>query len=114
MEGVMVIMVTSCIITYASTSVAPRTVVVGANDSTARHCLLTPLLETPVYSQASLAHSLVVSWLLSPGSWCTQGIFVPSMCLFPQFCGISVIKPRWPSKSIFLGFSVHLPDPSPG
>ena len=29
--------------------------------------------ETPGYSQANLAQSLVVSLLLSSGSWCTQG-----------------------------------------
>ena len=33
----------------------------------------TPPLETPGHSQASLGESLVVSLLLSPGSWCAQG-----------------------------------------
>ena len=32
----------------------------------------TPPPETPGHSQASLGQSLVVSLLLSPGSWCTQ------------------------------------------
>ena len=32
----------------------------------------------------SLGQSLVGSLLLSPGSWCTQVLFVPSKSLFPQ------------------------------
>ena len=43
------------------------------------------LLET----QASLGQSLVESLLLSPGSWCTEVLFVPSKSLFPQPCVIS-------------------------
>ena len=42
-------------------------------DPTAGHCRLTPPLETPGHSQASLAQSLVGTLLLSPGSWYTQG-----------------------------------------
>ena len=30
--------------------------------------------------------SFVGSLLFSPGSWCTQILFVPSKSLFPQFC----------------------------
>ena len=37
-----------------------------------------PLPETPGQSQANLGESLVCSLLLSPGSWGTQGFFVPS------------------------------------
>ena len=36
------------------------------------HHRSTPLPETPGHSQASLGQSLVVSLLLSPGSWCAQ------------------------------------------
>ena len=38
----------------------------------------------------------VVSFLLGPGAHKVS--FVPSMCLFPQSCGSSVIKSHWPSK----------------
>ena len=43
-----------------------------------------PPMETPGYSQASLSQSLVQSLLLSPGSWCTNVLFVPSESLFPN------------------------------
>ena len=46
----------------------------------------TPPWETPEYSWASLGQSLVGSLLLSPGSWCIQGLFVPFKSLFPQSC----------------------------
>ena len=49
----------------------------------------TPPLETPGHSRASLGQSLVGSLLLSPGSWCTKVLFVPSKTLFPQYCIIS-------------------------
>ena len=52
---------------------SPRTVVFSTSDPAAGHCRLTPVLETPGHSQASLAQSLVGTLLLSPGSWCTQG-----------------------------------------
>ena len=42
--------------------------------------------ETPGHSRASLGQSLVGSLLLSPGSWCTQLLFVPSKSLFPVLC----------------------------
>ena len=48
-------------------------------------------------------HSLVGSLLFSPGSWCTQVLFVPSKSLFPQSCVSSVIKSHWPPKSNSLG-----------
>ena len=72
-------------------------------DSMAGHCQLTPLLEAPRHSQPSLSQSLVGTKLLSPGSWCTQGLFVPSKSLFPHSCGSSVIKSHWPPKSNSLG-----------
>ena len=46
-------------------------------------CQPTPPLETPGHSQVSLGQSFVGSLLLSPGSWCSQGFFVPSKNLFP-------------------------------
>ena len=42
------------------------------------------LLENPGHSLARLGQSLVGSLLLSPGSWCTQVLFVPSESLFSQ------------------------------
>ena len=44
----------------------------------------TPPPETPGHSRESLGQSLVGSLLLSPGSWCTQILFVLSKSLFPQ------------------------------
>ena len=41
-------------------------------------------------SQARLGQSVVVSLLLSPGSLCTNVLFVPSKSLFPQDCLSSV------------------------
>ena len=72
-------------------------------------CWPIPLPETPGHSQASLR-----TLLLSPGSWCTQGLCVPSKSLFPQFCGSSIIKSHWPPKSNSTGFSVPLLDPQVG
>ena len=46
----------------------------SAPDSAAGHHQPTPLPETPGHSWASLGQSLVGSFLLSPGSWCTQGL----------------------------------------
>ena len=62
------------------------TVAFSASEPAAGHCRHTPKLETPGHSQASLGQSLVKSLLLSPESWCTQNLFVPSKSLFPQSC----------------------------
>ena len=62
------------------------TVALSASDPAADHHLLMHLLETPGHSWASLSQSLVGSLHLSPGSWCTQVLFVPSKSLFPQSC----------------------------
>ena len=90
------------------------TAALSALDPAAAHCQPTAVPETPVHSQASLGQSLVGSLLLSPGSWCTQVLFVPSKSLFPQSCVSSGIKSHWPPKSNSLGFSVSLPDPQVG
>ena len=50
-----------------------------------------------------LAHSLVGSLILSPGSWCTQGFVVSSKSLFLQSWGSSITKSHWSSKSDSLG-----------
>ena len=57
-----------------------------APNPAAGHCRPTPLPETPGHSQASLCQSLVGSLLLSPGSCCTQGLFVPSKSVSPVLC----------------------------
>ena len=80
-----------------------HTLVSSASDPAVGHRQLTPPLETPRHPQASLAQSLVGSLLLSPGSWCTQVLFVPSKSLFPQSCVSSGIKSHWPPKSNSLG-----------
>ena len=109
-----------------------HTVVFSAPDPTAGHCRPTPLLETPGHSQANLAHSLVRTLLLSPGSWCTQG-FVCALqesvsAVLWKFCnqiplaskvkfsGIILLCPTFPCTIIALGFpagasgkKTHLP-----
>ena len=83
---------------------APGTVVISAPDLAAGHCRPTSLPESPRHSQVSLAQPSVGSLLLSLGFWSTQCYVMPSKSLFPQFCGRSVIKSYWPSKSHSLGF----------
>ena len=51
-------------------------------DPKAGHCWPTPPQGTPGPSQASLAQFLVGSLLLSPGSWCTQGL----VCALQESC----------------------------
>ena len=62
-----------------------------------------PPLETPGHSQATLAHSLVGTLLLSPDSWCAQGFVCAHQESVSQFCGNSVSKTHWPPKSNSLG-----------
>ena len=66
----------------------------SAPDPAAGHHRPTPPMETLGHSQAILGQSLVGSWLLSPGSWCTQGFvcalkesFSPVLCKFWRLCG---------------------------
>ena len=109
-----------------------HTVVFSAPDPTAGHFRPTPLLETPGHSQANLAHSLVRTLLLSPGSWCTQGFVCalqesvsPVLWKFcnqiplaskVKFSGIILLCPTFPCTIIALGFpagasgkKTHLP-----
>ena len=58
----------------------------SAPSSAAGHHRPTPLLETPGHSWASLGQSLVVSLLLSPGSWCKQGSVCALKESISQFC----------------------------
>ena len=58
----------------------------SAPDPAAGYRQPTPRPETPGHSQANLGQSLVGSLLLSPGSWCTEVLFVPPKSLFPQSC----------------------------
>ena len=66
------------------------TATLSVPDPATGHCQLTPLLETPGHSQASLGQSLVGSLLLSPGSWCPQG-FVRTL----QECVSTVLCEFW-------------------
>ena len=75
----------------------------SAPDTAAGHCRLTPLLETPGHSQASLGQSLVGSLLISLGSGARKVLFVPSKSLFPQSCESSTIKSHLTPKSNSLG-----------
>ena len=67
MVEVMKITVTSFKRSHALTSI------LSAPNPAAGHHRPMSLLETPGHPQASLGQSPVVSLLLSPGSWCTQG-----------------------------------------
>ena len=82
-----------------------RTVVLSAYDPTAGNCWPTTPLEAPRHSKASLAHSLVGSSLLSPGSWCAQGfVFTLQETVSPglwKFC-----------NQIPLAFKVKVPGDS--
>ena len=76
-----------------------RSATLSATDPAAGHCRHTPKLETPGHSQVSLGQSLVKSLLLSPESWCTENLFVPSKSMFPQSClstGGSMVGLKWP------------------
>ena len=63
-----------------------RSATLTAPNPAAGHHQPMPPPETPRHSQASLGQSLVGSLLLSPGSWYTQILFVPTKSLFPQSC----------------------------
>ena len=80
MVEVMKIMVTSFKRSHACTAT------LSAPNPSAGHRRPTPPPETPEHSWASLGQSLVVSLLLSSGSWCTQILFVLSQSLFFQSC----------------------------
>ena len=60
-----------------------RTSLFSAPDPAAGHCWPIPLLETSGHSQTSLGQS-IVGLILSPGSWSTKVLFVPSKSLFPH------------------------------
>ena len=88
MVEVMKIMETSSKRSHADTAA------LSAPKPAAGHRQLTPPLETPGYSWASLGQSLVGSLLLSPGSWCTQGFVCalqgsvsPGLCKFWKLYG---------------------------
>ena len=61
---------------------------VMAPNPLAGHRRLTPPLETPGHSQASLGQSLMGSLLLSPKSWCTQG----SVCALQESVSQSCVS----------------------
>ena len=61
-----------------------RTAALSAPNPAAGHHQPMPPPETPGHSWACLGQSLVGSLLLSPGSWYTQVLFVPSKSLFPS------------------------------
>ena len=102
MVVVKVVMVTSFKRTHASP------VIFSAPDSTAGHCQLMLLPETPGHSQARLAQSLMGSLLLSPGSCCTQcpgalqGFMSPVLW---KFCNQILLgsKVKFPGDSQSLG-----------
>ena len=97
MVGIIAVMETSFKRTYA------HTVVFTAPDSTEGHCQPKLPLEIPGHSQQAWFSFLWghCSFLLGPGAH--KVLFVPSKCLFPHFCGSSLIKSHWPAKSNSLG-----------
>ena len=76
MVEVMKKMVTAFKMSHAGTAT------LSAPNPAAGHHQRTPLPGTPGHSPASLGQSLLGSPLLSPGSWYTQVLFVPSKSLF--------------------------------
>ena len=67
----------------------------SAPNLAAGHHLPTPLLETPVHSQASLGQCLVGHCCFLPGSGVCTVLFVPSKSLFLHFCvtsGSSIVE----------------------
>ena len=60
-----------------------HSVPLALQQATTNPCLCWRLLDAPRQVWVSL---LWGSLLLSPGSWCTQVLFVPSKCLFLQPC----------------------------
>ena len=74
MVKVMKIMATSFKKSHASTAT------LSAPDPGAGHSQPMPPPETLAHPRASLAQSLVEPLLLSPGSWCTQGVHEVSKC----------------------------------
>ena len=81
MVEVMEIMATSFKRSHAGTAT------LSAPNTAAGHCPPTPLLEIPRHSWVSLGQFLVGSLLLSPGSWCTQGLVCAlQKCVSPVLC----------------------------
>ena len=66
-------------------------VTLSAPDSAAGHHQPRPLPETPGHSQASLGQSLMVSLLVSPGSWCAQGL----LCALQESVSLGLCKFWW-------------------
>ena len=95
------VMVNSSKRTYASTPQGSQDCYIQCPWPHSRPLSTLPLLETPGHSQASPAHSLMWSLLLSPGSWCTQG-FVCAL----QECFSSPVEIRY---QIPLAFEVKFP-----
>ena len=77
----------------------------------------TPLQETVEYSHAGLAQSpmRLLLFSLGPGVYgilCAPPCHQPRSFSCPQFCGIPLIKPHWPSKPDPLGASLPVARPS--
>ena len=78
-------------------------------------CQSTPPLETPGDSQESLPQSLEGSPLLSPGSWCAQGLVCALQeSVFPVLWKFCNQMPSGFQSQIPWGFSVPLQDPQIG
>jgi len=93
MIGVIAVLATSFERTYASI------VVCNASDYAAGHCQPMPPPETPGQSQAKSGS--VSCGVTVPFSWVLEHtmFFHAPKSLFPQSCGMSVIKSHWPPKS---------------
>ena len=95
--AVMVVMATSFKRTHACTAVFSAPDPAAA---TVDPCLRWRLLDTPRQVWLSLLRGHCF-FLLGPGAY--KVLFVPSKILFPQSCGISVVKCQWPPESNSLG-----------
>ena len=87
-QGQTMVEVVKIIVTSFKRSHALTSILSAPNPAAGHHRPM-PLLETPGHPQASLCQSPVVSLLLSPGSWCTQG----SVCALQESVFQSCVSP---------------------
>ena len=85
-QGQIIVEVMKIMVTFFKMSPA-GTDPFSAHNPAAGHCQPKPLPESPGHSWASLGQSLVRSLLLSPGSWCAQGVVCALQeCVSPVLC----------------------------
>ena len=98
--------------TYANTHCGSQDCCIMCPWSSQCPCKSTPPLETPEHWQESLPQSLEGSLLISPGSWCAQGLVCALQeSVFPILWKFCNQMPSGLQSQIPHGFSVLLQDP---